>query len=81
VEGGEARVGRAERAAMRRREAELGVARVGFGCAIIMMRSEVDRGGVMMVGTEVSVSTSGSPSVSGVAWAVLVSSKRMIPSD
>ncbi|KAH9964772.1 hypothetical protein BGW80DRAFT_1255060 [Lactifluus volemus] len=81
VEGGEARVGRAEGAAVRRREAELGVARVGFGCAIVMMRSEVDRGGIMMVGTEVSVSTSGSPSASGVAWAVLVSSKRMIPSD
>ncbi|KAH9959502.1 hypothetical protein BGW80DRAFT_1256467 [Lactifluus volemus] len=55
----------AERAAVRRPEAELGVARVGFRCEIVMMRSEVDRGGIMMVGTEVSVSTSGSPSASG----------------
>jgi hypothetical protein len=48
VEERETRVGRAER-----HEAGLGVARVGFGCAFVVMRSEVDRGcagGIMMGG-------------------------------
>jgi hypothetical protein len=80
VEGGEARVWAEPSVPPCAAKISWEFARAGFGCAFVVMRSEVDRG-IMMVGTEVSASTSGSPSASGVAWAVLVSSKRMMPSD